>query len=248
MKILITGGSSEIGQAIAKRRHGLGDEIYFTSSSEAHLDNSHKTFSQMGIPAKGFLFDFNEPSAADPNLFKLPIDALVLNAFGKNPKLTRFHELSAEVVRSYFDGNISGNAHLVWRFLPGMVERKFGRLVYVSSLSAMTGTSRYPVYCAAKAALEGLFLNLAVDYGEFNILSNIVRPGVIATERTKRLWSKTYYVDKITEVIPTKQVGTPDQVAEVVNPLLSPTSYMNGSTVTVSGGLPMVRSEGVLDL
>jgi 3-oxoacyl-[acyl-carrier protein] reductase len=129
-----------------------------------------------------------------------------------------------------------------------MVERKFGRVVFVSSLSVAQGTSRFPYYCAAKSALEGLFINLGVDYGEHNVFFNIVRPGIIATERTKRFWKRSHYLKTLEKVIPVMKLGQAPQVAEALDPLLSPTGYMNGSTITVSGGLPMLRSAGLLDV
>jgi 3-oxoacyl-[acyl-carrier protein] reductase len=144
-------------------------------------------------------------------------------------------------IQSVLSQDVVGNLRLLQAVLPGMIERRFGRLVLISSMTVPMGSGRYGLYSLSKGALESLFLNLAVDYGSYNILSNIVRPGTIRTQRTKRFWSREKYVEKVNAFIPQGAMGTPAQVAEALDPLLSATSYMNGSVVAVSGGLPLVR-------
>jgi 3-oxoacyl-[acyl-carrier protein] reductase len=251
MKILITGGSSEIALAFAKRRASQGDEIFLTTSDRKNTAALIESYKSEGVAAKVFAYDLSNPSDFKEELAAIQAEglhALVLNAFQRTPKLVHFHELPDSTLREYIDANIHGNLELIRSVLPGMVERKFGRLVFISSGSVTNGTSRYGAYCLAKAALEGLFLNLAVDYGEFGILSNIIRPGIIATERNQRFWKRSHYVDRMNALIPQMSIGSPDQVAEALDPLLSATSYMNGSVVTVSGGLPLMRSAGLLGL
>ncbi|BCA94229.1 3-oxoacyl-ACP reductase [Legionella antarctica] len=249
MNILITGGSSDIAQAIAKRRLQLGDKVTITSSNEDSLKQTLARYSQQNLPVTGFVYNFSNPETSQDRLQQLvqePLDGIVLNAFTRVSQLRKLHALSYPELRTYIDNNLHGNIWLIHQLLPALLGNKFGRLVLISSLSSITGTSRYSAYCATKAALEGLFLNLAVDYSAHNILSNILRVGLIKTSRTKQFWSNSTYRDKMAQIIPQGMMGEAAQVAEAMDPLLSPTTFMTGSVITVSGGLPLMRSEGLL--
>ena len=244
MRILITGGSSEIGQAIAKRFARPGNEIFYTASSPKTLEVCEKAYTEAKIPARGLVLRLDrtsEPSAEATALLEKGVDALILNAASAVRKLRPFHLTSARDLEDSIDQNVLGNARLIQAVLPGMVKRKFGRLVFISSVAVAMGAPRYGVYSLTKGALEALFLNLAVDYGPCDILSNVVRPGTIRTERTRRFWSKPGYVEKLSSIIPQGRMGLPAEVAEALDPLLSETSYINGSILHVSGGFPLVR-------
>ncbi|MGK5090112.1 SDR family oxidoreductase [Bdellovibrionota bacterium FG-2] len=247
MKILITGGSSDISLAFTKRRLKMGDQVILTSSTEKSLRETLERYQAQGLAVTGLVFDLNNPKASHADfaeLLKQGLDAVVLNAASRVVKLRRFHEISEANFDEYISENVFGNTWLIRQVLPSMMEKKWGRLVFVSSVACVTGMSKYGAYCLSKAALEALFLNLAVDYGEFGIFSNIVRPGIIKTARTRRFWKNEEYVTRASSIIPANMLGEPDQVAEAFDPLLSVTSYMNGSVVTVSGGLPLFRAHG----
>ncbi|MDP1602881.1 MAG: SDR family oxidoreductase [Legionella sp.] len=249
MNILITGGSSDIARAIAKRRLNLGDKIIITCSSEERLQKTLADYQEKNLDVTGFVYNFSNPEGsidAITALLKEPVDALILNAFTRVTRFRKLHESRYETTHDYIMQNVQGNLWLLHRLLPGMLANNFGRLIFISSISAITGTSRYGAYCAAKAAIEGLFLNLAVDYSADNILANIVRLGTFKTDRTRLFWKNAQYQEKIAQITPQGAMGEPDQAAEALDPLLSPTSFMTGSVITVSGGLPLVRSEGLL--
>lgn len=249
MNILITGGSSDIAQAIVKRRLQLGDTITVTSSSKESLNKTLEHYKHHEMQVRGLVYHFSNPEASKEelqNLLQEPLDGVILNAFTRVSQLRKLHALSYPALRTYIDDNLHGNIWLIHHLLPALLANKFGRLILISSLSAITGTSRYGAYCATKAALEGLFLNLAVDYSANNILSNIVRVGLVKTSRTEQFWKKSAYQEKMAQIIPQGMMGEAAQIAEAMDPLLSKTSFMTGSVITVSGGLPLMRSEGIL--
>lgn len=249
MNLLITGGSSDLAKAIIKRRVSQGDQIIITSSSAESLANTIADYAKDHISVKGIVYDFANPESSENDINELlqtPIDGLILNAFTRVSQLRKLHALPYSAIRTYLDQNLHGNIWLLHKLLPAMLVQKFGRIILVSSLSAITGTSRYPIYCTAKAALEGLITNLAVDYSAKNILSNVIRVGLIKTSRTEQFWSKADYQEKIAKIIPQACMGEPDQIAEAVDPLLSKTSFITGSVITVSGGLPLMSSTGLL--
>lgn len=249
MNLLITGGSSDITKAIAQRRMQTGDKIIITSSSSDSLNQTLEEYKQQQMPVQGFVYTFSDPQSCEKDLEALlqePLDGLILNAFERVDSLRKFHEYSYNELRSYMDNNLHGTAWLIHRLLPQMLSQQFGRLILISSVSAVSGTSRYSAYCTVKAALEGLFLNLAVEYSHQHVLSNILRLGLIKTSRTQEFWNNPLYQKKMGRIIPQGALGEPEQVAEALDPLLSKTSYLSGSIMTVSGGLPLIRSEGLL--
>jgi 3-oxoacyl-[acyl-carrier protein] reductase len=228
MKILVTGESSEISQAIKARRTGMGDGVVIVSSKE---------------------FAFENPAAAESHLKKIfagGIDAVVLNAFARLDELKPIHEWSFEDVTRYLRLNIEANLWLVQFALPYFLKQKSGRFILISSLSADLGTSRYGPYVMAKAALEGLMKNLATDYSKNGILSNIVQLGMIQTRRNSALWRRSQYVSLLETMLPSGAAGTPAQVAASLDSLLADECYITGSTLRVGGGLPSVQSADLL--
>ncbi len=237
MRTLITGFGSDLSQALSRRRRQLGDEVILTSSR-----GGLETEEGVVVP-----FDLKDPQSNSQALLahiEQGFDCLILVAASKVGELRLFHEWSFEETKEFLRTNIEGNAWLLQRVLPQMMQRKFGRILFMSSLSAATGTSNYGVYCAAKAAMEGLIFNLAVDYAEYGIFSNVLRPGILATSRTEEFWSRPGYQRVVSKVIPAGQVGTVEQVAEASDVLLSETSYINGAILDVAGGLPRIKQRG----
>lgn len=250
MRVLVTGGGSDIGRSIVKRRLALGDEVIVTSSSAEGTARLVAEFQTEGLRVEGLAFDLAAPEQAAEALAesqaRAPIEGLVLNACTRTPATHRFHEMSEEKVAGVINANILGNGWLIRQLLPAMMEQRFGRIVFISSVSAINGTGRYATYIMAKAALEGLMNNLAVDYGEFNILANTARLGIFKTSRNKKYWSKDWYREKMSAIIPQNALGEPEQIGEALDPLLAKNQYINGSVLTIGGGFPMVRLEGVI--
>jgi len=244
MRIVITGGRSSIAQAIASDRCARGDEVCLTASAAASLEDLEAQCRARGIEAECAVFDLARPGMAGEEFDARlrAADALVLVAATPVRTLDRFHAVPAAEVDEAVEADIKGNLHLLRRTLPGMLDRAFGRIVFVSSVSVPMGTSHYGTYCVTKSAVEGLILNIAVDYGDRNVLANIVRLGVFKTGRTERFWSRPRYAARAAAVIPQGTLGEAGAVAEAIQPLLSPSQYINGSVITVAGGLPLVKT------
>lgn len=249
MRVLVTGGSSDLARSIVRRRLELGDEVIVTASSAASLEKTLAAYEREELRVRGLVFDLSAPQASEVELDALReegLQALVLNAWTRRPPTHRFHELSHEAVSADVQANVLGNIWLVQRMLPGMVEARFGRIVFISSVSTVSGAGRYGSYVLCKSALEGLMRNLAVDYGEFNVLANTVRLGIFKTSRTRKYWSRPRYVERMSAIIPQATLGEPEDFGPVLDPLLASRQYINGAVLDVSGGMPMIRLEGVL--
>jgi 3-oxoacyl-[acyl-carrier protein] reductase len=247
MRILITGGNSWIALALAADRIARGDEVSLTASSEASLDALLAACRDRGLTASCFIFDLGRPDRRSAELDEhlAGIGGLVLNAATPVSRRDLFHKVPQSEVDASIDADIRGNLFVLRKALPIMLERRFGRIVFVSSVSVVMGTSRYGAYCLTKSALEGLMLNLAVDYGDRNVLSNTVRLGMFRTRRTGEYWSREKYTARAASLIPQGTLGDPGALPEAIHPLLSPTQYMNGCVVTVSGGLPLMKASSL---
>jgi 3-oxoacyl-[acyl-carrier protein] reductase len=86
-----------------------------------------------------------------------------------------------------------------------------------------------------------------VDYGSFNILSNVLKLGIIQTSRTQKFWKKDEYQKKMGRIIPQGKLGTPQEVANALPCFFDREQYINGSSLFVTGGLPMMQSKGILE-
>jgi 3-oxoacyl-[acyl-carrier protein] reductase len=244
VRTVITGGRSSIAQVLAADRAARNDEVCLTASTAASRDALEAACRERQLAAACVVFDLAHPERAgsDVDAWLRQADALILVAATPVRALARFDAVPPGEVDAAIDADIKGNLHLLRLALPGMAARSFGRIVFVSSVSVAMGTPNYGPYCLTKSAIEGLVLNLAVDYGERNVLSNIVRLGVFKTGRNERYWRSPRYAARAAAAIPQGRLGEAEGIGEVFQPLLSPTQYINGSIITVSGGLPLVRT------
>lgn len=217
--------------------------VALTASSEISLEMMKTAYGADEARIGCFVFNLSDPqrhlTALDEAI--ADIDALILNAATRTETLDYFHALPEEEVSASIDANIKGNVFLLRRVLPVMMKRKFGRIVFISSVSAGMGTSYYGAYCLHKGAIESLMLNIAVDYAGHNILANIVRLGAFKTLRTESFRMRGRYAKHAAALIPQGTLGEPDSLPEVIHPLLSLKQYINGSIINVSGGLPLVK-------
>ena len=244
MEILITGGNSLIAQAMALDRIRRGDSVILTASTESRLEKLQSWCCENGASCAVFnLLTPERCSTLDEHF--ATVDGLILNAATRTETLDRFHMLPADEVDAAIDANIKGNVFLLRKVLPWMEQKNFGRIIFISSVSAAMGTSRYGLYCLHKAALEGLILNLAVDYASCNVLANIVRLGIFRTSRTEQFWKREKYEKRASSVIPQGQLGDPGSIPDAIHPLMCANQYINGTIINISGGLPLMKVPAV---
>jgi 3-oxoacyl-[acyl-carrier protein] reductase len=119
-----------------------------------------------------------------------------------------------------------------------MIEKRYGKIVNISSIWGKTGASAEISYCSAKAGLIGLTKSVAKELGNYQINVNVVLPGLILTPTIARMAEK--YQNMIIENTPMRRIGQPEEVANVVAFLASDeASFMTGATIEVSGGWNM---------
>jgi len=212
---LITGGSRGIGYAIAKRLQADGIEVMAPTRTEMDL------LSDSSIDA--YMRSVREP-----------VDILINNA-GINV-IASLTEIADRDLQDTMQIDLLAPLRLAKALAPRMMERRYGRIVNISSIWAVvTKAGRLP-YSAAKAGLGGMTRALAVELAPYNILVNALAPGFVNTELTRQNNSDAQ-IDAIGRTIPAGRLAEPEEIAEVTAFLASDkNSYITGQLIMVDGG------------
>jgi 2-hydroxycyclohexanecarboxyl-CoA dehydrogenase len=155
--------------------------------------------------------------------------------------LERFVESDKREWDRHWKINLRANMQLSHAFLPAMIDREWGRLVFISSDGARAGSSGEVVYSAAKAGLMGLAKSLAREVARYGVTSNVVCPGVTDTPNTRRHQQENPRLhDALVKRIPARRMGTPAEISAMVAFLCTErAAYVTGQTISVNGGIAM---------
>ena len=230
---LVTGGSRGIGAAISKALKAEGHSV---AATYAGNDEAAAAFTaETGIKTHKWNAANYEESAAGIAKIEAevgPIDVVVANA-----GITRdapFHKMTPEQWQQVIDTNLTGvfnTVHPVW---PGMRERKFGRVIVISSVNGQKGQFAQVNYAATKAGDIGIVRSLAQEGARAGITANAVCPGYIATEMVMAVPEKVR--ESIIAQIPAGRLGEPEEIARCVTILASDDAqFINGSTISANG-------------
>ena len=230
--LLVTGGTGSIGSSICDYFNINGcEEIYSTTTNTNKIksDQDYIKFKKL---------DFNNLENLNlDQLFDFDIDYLVLNA-GLN-KDNIFLRMSLEDWNSVINVNLNSSFHLLKHFTKKMVKKKFGRIVFISSVVAHTGNPGQVNYTASKAAISGMVKSLALELSTRNITVNSVAPGFIQSNMTDKLNNEQK--NTILDKIPMKKLGDSNDIAKAVGFLCSDNAnYITGQTLHVNGGLALI--------
>ena len=230
---LVTGGSRGIGAAISKALQDQGCTVVATYAGNDEA--AAKFTEETGIKTyKWNVGDYDESKAGIEKVEAEvgPIDIVVANA-----GITRdapFHKMTPEQWQQVIDTNLTGvfnTVHPVW---PGMRERKFGRVVVISSVNGQKGQFAQVNYAATKAGDIGIVRSLAQEGARAGSTANAVCPGYIATEMVMAVPEKVR--ESIIAGIPAGRLGEPEEIARCVAFLASDDAgFINGSTISANG-------------
>jgi acetoacetyl-CoA reductase len=231
---LVTGGSRGIGAAISTALKNAG---YSVAATYAGNDEAAAKFTaETGIKTyKWNVASYEESTAgiAQVEADLGPVEIVVANA-----GITRdapFHRMTPEQWHEVVDTNLTGvfnTVHPVWN---GMRERKFGRVVVISSINGQKGQFAQVNYAATKAGDLGIVKSLAQEGARAGITANAICPGYIGTDMVMAVPEKVR--DSIVAQIPTGRLGEPEEIARCVVFLASDDSgFINGSTISANGG------------
>jgi NAD(P)-dependent dehydrogenase (short-subunit alcohol dehydrogenase family) len=165
-----------------------------------------------------------------------PVDTLVCNA-ASNPYYGPMAGISDEQFRKILDNNVLSNHWLINMVAPGMIERRDGAIIVVSSIGGMVGSDTIGAYNISKAADLQLVRNLAVEHGRYNIRINAIAPGVVRTDFARALWEDPAAEAALKNSNPSRRIGEPDDIAGPAVFLASRAgAYINGQVIVADGG------------
>ena len=231
---LITGGSRGIGAAISKALKAAGCSV---AANYAGNDDAATAFTgETGI--KTYKWSVADYEACKEGIAKVEADLGPVEILINNAGITRdapFHRMTPEQWKEVIDTNLTGTfnmTHVVW---PGMRERKFGRIVTLSSINGQKGQFGQVNYSASKAGDIGFTRALAQEGARAGITVNVVAPGYIATDMVMAVPEKVR--EGIIAQIPVGRLGEPEEIARCVAFLASDEAgFITGSTISANGG------------
>jgi 3-oxoacyl-[acyl-carrier protein] reductase len=240
--VLITGGSRGIGRATALRLANEGADIAFSYASRA--GDAEETAA--AIRALGRRVVYSPCNVANPDDVRRlvdaarqfgPIDYLVHS--GAISNIQDHSTLSLDLWRETIEVNLTGTYLAVFAVKDEMIERRFGRIVTLSSVAALRPRKMQIHYASAKAGVIAFTRCCAEAFAPHNVRINCVAPGLIDTEMARVLPPET--MRAVVEQTPLGRLGTPEEMAAVIRFLLSEeSSFMTGHTLAASGGRVML--------
>jgi len=227
--VLVTGGNRGIGLAIARAFADLGDRVAITYRKE---------------PVDGFLSlrcDVGSGEDVDAAFTEVeaelgPVEILVANAGVTRDGLLM--QMSEEAFTSVIDTNLVGAYRVSKRAVPKMIRARKGRIIFISSVVALSGSGGQTNYAASKAGLVGFARSLAREIGSRKVTVNVVAPGFIETDMTAQLAEARK--KEVLAQIPLGRMASAEEVASAVTWLASDAaSYITGAVIPLDGGLGM---------
>jgi 3-oxoacyl-[acyl-carrier protein] reductase len=236
-RALVTGGSGGIGAAICRRLAADGRQVFIHANrnrdaAEALADEIRAA----GGAATALAFDVTDAGATraalDALLADAPIQILVNNAGIHDDAV--FPGMRAEQWQRVIDVSLNGFFNVTQPLTLPMIRTRWGRIVTVSSVAAITGNRGQTNYAAAKGALHSASKSLSLELASRGITVNVVAPGIIDTAMSEAAFD----ADAIARIVPMKRAGRPDEVADLVGFLASEQAgYISGQVISINGGM-----------
>ena len=236
---LVTGGSRGIGAAISKTLHKAG---YAVAATYAGNDDAAKAFTKdTGI--KTYKWDVSDYAACTAGVAQIVADIGPVDVLVNNAGITRdapFHKMTPQQWHEVINTNLTGLFNMTHNVWPGMRERKFGRVINISSINGQKGQFAQANYAAAKAGDIGFTKALAQEGARAGITVNVIAPGYINTEMMATIPEKVMN-EVILPQIPVGRLGEAEEIARAVVFLAADNAgFITGSTLSANGGQYMV--------
>ena len=236
-RALVTGGSGEIGAAICRRLAADGCHVIVHANRGIdRADALAATLREQGCSAQAVCFDLTDPNATAAAIADVlahgPIQVLVNNAGVHDDAV--FPGMSAAQWQHVIDVSLNGFFHVTQPLMLPMIRSRWGRILNITSVAAITGNRGQVNYAAAKGALHAATKSLALEVASRGITVNAVAPGIIATAMS----ASAFDTESIARMVPMKRAGRPEEVADLVGFLASDhAAYISGQIVSINGGI-----------
>jgi len=235
---LVTGGTGGIGTAIVKRLADLGHKVATNYRNEEKAQAWQQQLKKDGYDITLVKGDVSSPEEAEALVREVeskigPVDILVNNA-----GITRdgtFHKMTPIQWHEVINTNLNSVYNMTRPVIEGMRDRKWGRVIQISSINGQKGQYGQANYAAAKAGMHGFTISLAQENARFGITVNTVSPGYIGTDMVMAVPEEVR--NKIVAQIPTGRLGSPEEIAYAVAFFIpDEASWITGANLSANGG------------
>ncbi|KAF1721229.1 beta-ketoacyl-ACP reductase [Pseudoxanthomonas wuyuanensis] len=235
---LVTGGTGGIGTAICKKLAGNGHRVATNYRNEEKAKAWQQQMKADGYDIALFKGDVCNPAEAEAMVRQVEAELGPVEILINNAGITRdstFHKMSAQQWGDVIDTNLNSVFNMTRPVIEGMRERKWGRIIQISSINGLKGQYGQANYAAAKAGMHGFTISLARENAKLGITVNTVSPGYVATDMVMAVPEEVRA--KIAADIPTGRLGKPEEIAYAVAFLVDEqAAWITGSNLDINGG------------
>jgi len=235
---LVTGGTGGIGTAICKKLAGMGHRVATNYRNEEKAKAWQQQMKADGYDVALFPGDVTSAEEAESLVRNVeaelgPVEILINNA--GITRDTTFHRMSSLQWNEVINTNLNSVFNMTRPVIEGMRDRKWGRIIQISSINGLKGQYGQANYAAAKAGMHGFTISLARENAKLGITVNTVSPGYVATDMVMAVPEEVRA--KIVADIPTGRLGNPDEIAYAVAFLVADEAgWITGSNLDINGG------------
>ena len=241
---VVTGSSRGIGKAIATRLAEHGARVVVSSrkrdaceAAAKEINDAYGEGAATVIPASISSKSDLENLVGETQARVGPIDVLVCNA-ASNPYYGPMAKISDDQFRKILSNNVISSHWLIQLVVPGMIERKDGSIILVSSVGGLKADAVLGAYAISKAADFQLARNLALEYGPHNVRVNCIAPGLVRTDFARALWEDPVRLERTTARSPLRRIAEPDEIAGCAVFLAAKAgSFATGQVFVIDGGV-----------
>jgi len=240
---IVTGSSRGIGRAIAEAMAGEGANVVISSRRQeaceevaAAINAKHGAGRALACAANISSKEALQHLVDAANDMFGRIDILVCNA-ASNPYYGPMGGIADDQFRKILENNVIANHWLIQMAAPGMIARRDGAIIIISSIGGLTASTTIGAYNVSKAADFALARNLAAEFGPHNVRVNCIAPGLVKTDFAKALWDNPETLERINRATPLGRIGEPEDIAGAAVYLASRAgAWTTGQTIIVDGG------------
>ena len=238
---VVTGGSRGLGSYMARALAGAGADLVITARKAADCARTEDEIRALGRRAWSFSLDVREQQSISDFAVALETEgiepSILVNNAGCNVRKL-FFDVTWDDWNTVLETNLRGPYFVTQAIAPGMVERGYGRIINIGSVTSVFGYSGLGPYCASRGGILQLSRSLADELGSHGVTVNVLAPGWFRTEQNKVLYENAQRLEYLVDRIPVKRPGQPTDLDGAVVFLASRESeYVTGQILLVDGGI-----------